>query len=310
MRMHINRLPIREKAWGGGAQFINAVHDYVSQDGVAELIDVRNIERCDSMLLVGLDAQGPQEIGIGDALAYKTHVNPDCKVVVRVNENDARKGTNHVDGVWLNASRYVDGTVFVSEWLRDYFVSRGWECRDNVVILNGVDRDVYRPGHKRNNGKLNIVAHHWSDNRLKGADVYEWLDRFVGNNSDRFTFTYVGRHKCSFNNATVVQPLYGAALGTELSKYDLYVSASRFDPGPNHVIESIACGLPTYVHVDGGGAVEFAGRDHVFSSVADLERLLNSATFEANVDKFASWPETVRSYVQYVQALYQRPDSR
>jgi hypothetical protein len=32
--------------------------------------------------------------------------------------------------------------------------------------------------------------------------------------------------------------MFGKELGDELGKYDVYASASRFDPGPNHIIES------------------------------------------------------------------------
>ena len=41
---------------------------------------------------------------------------------------------------------------------------------------------------KINNKKVNIVTHHWSDNYLKGFDVYDKLDEFVKENND-FTFT-------------------------------------------------------------------------------------------------------------------------
>lgn len=141
---------------------------------------------------------------------------------------------------------------------------------------------------------------HWSDNALKGQDFAEWIDAFVAKRSEEFTFTYIGRTRASLKNSTVIGPLCATDLGAELAKYDVCINASRFDPGPNSVIEPIACGLPTYVHVDGGGGVEFAGKDHTFSSFDELETLLLSKQFKKNVNRFEPWEKTIESVVTFL----------
>jgi glycosyltransferase involved in cell wall biosynthesis len=229
-------------------------------------------------------------------------MKPDSKIVIRVNECDARKGTKGVDDAWINASRFVDGAIFVSDWLRDYFLERGWHCKNNVVIYNGVNKEIFKPSEKLNDGKIHIVSAHWSDNPLKGQDVTEWLDDFVGKHPE-YAFTFVGRTKAKLTNGSVVGPLSGKKLGEELAKHHVCVNGSRFDPGPNSVIEPIACGLPTYVHKDGGGGVEFAGKSHVFNDVFSLEKLLLTNQFQQNLTSFDDWEIVVKRYVDFVVNL-------
>jgi hypothetical protein len=296
MRVYINR-QVHSGPWGGGNLFVKAYHDFAADSNLS-LVSANP----DVILLAGLDGEDDR-ISAKQAISWRSRVRPDSRLVLRVNENDARKGTIHVDAALIDVSKHIDGTVFVSEWLRDYFTERGWACGNNVVIHNGVDADIFKPQAKANDGKINIVAHHWSDNRLKGADIYERLDRLVGQNPHRFTFTYIGRHRCDFKSTVTIQPLHGPALGAELGKHDVYVSASRFDPGPNHITESISCGLPTYVHVEGGGCVEFAGLDHTYDSWEQLERILVAGEFKPNSTRFDTWETCVERYNNFLSSV-------
>ena len=271
MKVYINREPIHGP-YGGGNMFVTAFHKRAPH--LCELMLDQTLSITpDVILLAGLDNDGVG-ISLDQAVMYQMYVKPDVKIVLRVNENDARKGTKHVDPLLLKASEYITGTVFVSEWLHNYFVEKGWACKHNTVIVNGVAPDIFAPQPKLNNGKLNLVAHHWSDNPMKGADIYEKIDQLVGEHPDKFAFTYVGRTQSDFKHTKVIKPIFGRALGEELGKHDAYISASRFDPGPNHVLEALSCGLPTYVHVDGGGCVDFAGADHAYYSWDQLKNLL------------------------------------
>lgn len=257
MKVYVNRSVVNGP-WGGGNMFVKAFRKFAPDNGV-ELLKPDEMKTApDVILLVGIGDDG-FDASMERCIMYKLHAatsfNKDVKLVMRVNENDARKATQDVDDYLLKLSKYVDATVFVSDWLRDYFTEKGWSTQPQHqhVIINGVDRDVFKPQPKLDNGKMNIVAHHWSDNPLKGFDIYDQLDKFVGENSEKYSFTYIGRHRNSFEHAKTVRPLYGTALGEELGKHDVYVSASRFDPGPNHILEALACNLPVYVHKDGGG---------------------------------------------------------
>lgn len=315
MKVYINRQPI-SGPWGGGAHFINAFHTYAERPGI-ELLHNNNFNISpEIILLAGLENNGPGNISVEQAIMYKLSLKPDCKIVLRVNENDARKGTNNIDNMLMKIFPHMDGIVFVSNWLRDYFCQKGWSSNNCCVIYNGVDKQIFNAQPKLNNGKLNIVAHHWSDNRMKGADIYEQIDKFVGNNIDQYTFTYIGRHRCNFQHTNVIKPLCGKALGQELGKYDVYVSASRFDPGPNHILEAMACELPTYVHEHGGGCVEFAGPRSTFSNFEQLIDILvasqknlvstGSPIIFPNNAIISSWQECVEKYNIYLEQVWKQ----
>lgn len=282
---------------------MNACHDHLTKFDF-EVVPLS--AKPDVILLAGLDDEG-SGISAEKAIAYKIMMaasGKNVKIVMRVNENDARKGTTNVDARVLSLLSNVDAVVFVSSWLQAYYASKGYSDK-STVIVNGVNSSSYKPNTKFNNGKLNIVTHHWSNNQMKGFDVYETIDRFVGA-SDAFSFTYIGRHRNTFKHTRTIEPLYGDALGSELGRYDVYVSGSRWDPGPNHVLESIACGLPTYVHRDGGGSVEFAGTKFAYSSMDELVGMLKtSSTADVSQQRtiVRPWETCVSEFANLMRSL-------
>lgn len=334
MQVYINRRVVKGP-WGGGNMFVKAYHDFGAKSHDVEvLINENGSINPEVILLAGLENEYP-DISAEQAIMYKAYIKPDCQIVLRINECDARKGTDFIDEKLVAVSHHVDGVVFVSEWLKDYFTEKHgtnmkgwgqrkgtWGCANNTVIYNGVDHEWFKSQPKLNNGKVNIVAHHWSDNRMKGADAYEFLDMLVGEHPDKFTFTYIGRHQCDFKHTNVMKPLSGKRLGEELGKYDVYVSGTRWDPGPNHILEALACMMPTYVHKDGGGAVEFAGVPASFETLNQLRDLLLETHKRVNQDvenRFhllpynaivpSTWQECVKKYNDFLEATWQRSKS-
>ena len=272
----MNRKPV-DGPWGGGNHFLIGMVEECKKRGwqVTHTME-RDVD------IIYLHDPRPDELGVGinEAIQYKTYF-PGCLIVHRVNECDARKATTGVDNLLKQTSMYTGMTIFVSEWMKQYHLKNGWHCDTNIVFYNGVKKDHFFEREKLSNGKINIVTHHWSSNYLKGFDVYNLLDEWVSSNQD-YTFTYIGREQGTFKNTKVIPPLFGKALGEELGKYDVYVSASRFDPGPNHILESLACNIPTYSHVDGGGAVEFSGESHTYKDFDELKNILLSKNFSKN----------------------------
>ena len=303
MKLYVNR-EHRNQPWGGGDRMVGAFYEHFPKIGDHQVCNPRDPQaQPDVIMIVGLDNDNAG-ISIDQAIMYKMQLNSGVKIVLRVNENDARKGTHDVDAKLVKVSEFVDASVFVSDWLKQYFMQRGWKCKKNTVIKNGCDREIFKSGEKFNNGKVNIASHHWSSNYLKGFDIYDKLDEFVRERSNEFSFTYIGRHRNTFSRTTkIIEPLYGKALGDELGKYDVYISASRHDPGPNHVIEPIMCELPTYVHKDGGGSVEFAGLDHAYQSWDDLKNLLVAKKFTKNSTSFQDWDSCVKQYEEFLITL-------
>jgi glycosyltransferase involved in cell wall biosynthesis len=300
MKILINRKPI-EGPWGGGNLLVKAFCAHMSEKGHS--ITHEPGTGIDAILIQD-PRPGNTGFPIDYAIKYK-NLNPGTKIIQRINECDARKNTSGVDRMLRECSAYVDATIFVSNWMKEYHLERGWKCGNNYVIHNGADLNHFHPREKLKNNKINIVTHHWSNNVLKGFDIYEAIDEFVGQNGD-FTFTYIGRCRNTFKNTKVVPPLFGAALGEELSKYDIYISGSRFDPGPNHILESLACGIPTYVFKDGGGCVEFAGEDHVYSSFENLRTLLLSRNYSKNAFEVSSWEHCIDNFEKLMNEVLSR----
>lgn len=309
----------RQGPWGGGAKAANSLHDYFASKDMNWFNKFSEINSdfsnrgsaCYSPALIATDFLCVSMNGedgspsLEKLISWKKGWKPDSKIILRVNECDARKGTVGVDERLLNASHHIDGTIFVSQWMYEYFMSKGWACKKNIVIINGVDQNIFRPQTMKSNEvkPISIVTSHWSDNFLKGQDYYEWLDEFVGKYPDKFKYTFIGRTKVRFKNSKHIQPLWGIQLGNELSTHDISINASRRDPGPNSTIESIACGLPTYVHSDGGGSVEFAGTDHTFSSFKDLEDILLSGIYKPNNFGLRTWEEFSDDVFQFMNEV-------
>jgi hypothetical protein len=281
MKIFINRKPV-DGPWGGGNLFVKSFHEHFSKNNKV----VHQLEEDIDIIFMQDPRPGNTGISINEIVNYKNYF-PNSKIVHRVNECDARKNTQGVDDMLRKCSEFTDMTIFVSNWMKNYHIKKGWVCKNNQVLVNGVLKE-FNKNKKINNGKVNIVTHHWSDNYLKGFDIYDKLDQFVNENKS-FTFTYIGRERGTFCNTKIIKPLHDKDLMEELSKYDIYISASRYDPGPNHILESLACEIPTYVHEDGGGCVEFAGKDHVFCNFKKLIEILESKQYVNNSIETYNW---------------------
>ncbi len=296
----INRRPV-EGPWGGGNNFVKAIHEYAPKYGFQPVHQFD--ENIDLIFMIDprYDETG---ISINEIAKYKNW-RPETKVVYRINECDQRKGLiNDIDPVIKAASGITDLCVFISDWIKDYHIDNEWKCNRNKVVYSGTNKSHFFPREKIDNGKINLVTHHWSDNPLKGQDVYQMLDNWLPFNPG-FTFTYIGRTKATFKNTVVVPPTFGKDLGDHLGKYDVYISASRFDPGPNHIIESLACEIPTFALKTSGGAVEMVGSSHVYTSFDDLIDILKSGNFEKNSGLIpTNWEDCIDQYFSHVLELF------
>lgn len=302
MKLFINREVI-EGPFGGGNNFVRAIFEHAPKLGI--YVGSRLNQKYDVAFLMDPRPDETTGIGIDEVRRFKLF-QPSVKIVQRVNECDARKQTTGVDQMLLQAAASNDATIFVSAWMQDYFKRRNWPCAKQSVIYNGVDSKIFKPRpasiSTADKAIKRIVTHHWSDNAYKGSDVHKWLDDFVSKNAD-FEYTYVGRTQDTLPNTKMVDPLFGAALGDELRRHNVYVTGTVCDPGPNHCIEAIASGLPTFAHVRGGGAVEFVDSNHTYDTVEQLEQILRKTDYEPNSVKFGSWEECVLQYLNVIKGV-------
>jgi len=168
-----------------------------------------------------------------------------------------------MDPLLAEASKHVDFTIFIAEWLRDYHAARWFDtARPHAVVYNGADPAVFHPiGQRPWNSPepLRIVTHHWSNNPLKGFDVYEEVDRLLAAGQlPGFEFWVIGRwpENIQWKKARTFPPSAGHALGAQLRACHLYLTATRWEPCGMHHVEGAQCGLPLIYHEDGGGVVE------------------------------------------------------
>ncbi len=194
--------------------------------------------------------------------------HPRVPIVHRINECDQRKGTNDIDELLRQTSELADYTVFIAEWLRDYFAAKWFDLsRPHNCIYNGADPAVYHPfgsAVAREGESLTIVTHHWSDNPMKGFDIYEMVDHLIaGGELPGFRLRVIGRwpKEMKWRSAELIGPMTGHPLARKLRECHIYLTASRWEPCGMHHVEGAQCGLPLVYHEDGGGIVE-AGKKY------------------------------------------------
>ena len=260
MKIMINRQP-RKHAWGGGTHFVTCLSRYLCAVGH----DVVHALEDEVVLIFMIDPR--PEIGGDDVnhiYSYKTK-NPDCKIIHRVNDTDIARNTHFLDDIIIQSNAVADYTIFISQWVKDYYIQKGMAvdpCR-NHVIINGCDEEWYYPKEENLIGqKVRLVTHHWSDNFMKGFDLYNFLDVLCRDRDD-LEFTYMGRYNKQYvpKNTRLVPPSYGPIVCEILRDHDIYVTAARWEACGMHHIEGSACGLPVIYHKDGGAIPEVC-KDH------------------------------------------------
>jgi len=286
--------------WGGGNRWLKAF-TLACQDENWQL--ACSVAEADVVLIAAIRSGSPVEPGaVQVALEARKRGIP---ALFRINDCDARKNTTDVDLDMKVAARYVTHVVFVSQWLASYAAANGVTQRNCSVIVNGVDKHVFHPGvhaHRKPSSKLRIVTHHWSDNRLKGAAWYEMLDEL--SRDGKITLTYIGRHACRFSERTiVVPPCDGERLATAIAENDVYVSGSIYDPGPNHILEAIALGMPLIVSANGGGCTEFAAPAPAVATLDELTFAIMNNRAAKSAMQVDSWETCAAAYVKLIKDI-------
>ncbi len=260
MKIAFNRA-VRRSPWGGGAHFATTFADYLTARGHEVVYTLEGKVDRIVMLDPRFEAGG---FGV-DSVACYQRMFPAVKVLHRVNDTGVTRGGDELDRMIMDANALVaaDHTVFISEWVKRYFVSKGYDAtRSHSVITNGCDANFFHRKDRRAEHKpLRLVTHHWSDNPAKGLDLYKHIDDLIDRGAP-IQFTYIGRYPKEYvpKHTNVVAPLYGQALGDELRENDVYVTGACWEACGSHHVEGAACGLPIVYHKDGGGVVEMCRR--------------------------------------------------
>jgi len=238
-------LKSKNKAWGGGNQFVKNLSNYLIKNNHKVTYNL-NSEDIDLILLI--DPRPESESASFNHFDIQNYLKkkPDTIIVHRINECDERKKTNHVNHFIKQASKVSDFRIFISKWLQTI---HSINKNNEKVILNGADTKIFKNyKNKIKNKKINIVTHHWSAHEMKGMKYYIFLDQLLKTNSfnKNFSFSYIGNlakdHKFRFSK--IYKPKHGIELAKNISKHNVYITASQNEPGGNHHVEALNCGLP------------------------------------------------------------------
>lgn len=278
-KVAINMKPTRG-AWGGSSVFVWQLKKTLERYGFK--VTFRLKDKVDVIFVIDpRDSLQAKTIGLKEIKRYKK-TNSQVKILHRINECDRRKGTAFMDDLLKETNELADFTVFISDWLRDYF-SEQWfnTARPHKCIYNGADPAIFHPigSSKFNPGDImKIVTHHWSDNPMKGFPVYKLLDDMIADGIVKDTELWViGRWPTDthWRAARTFPPTSGHRLADLLRQCHFYITASLWEPCGMHHVEGAQCGLPLIYHEDGGGIIE-AGKKYGIGFRDDLkEKLLD-----------------------------------
>lgn len=284
-----------EGPYGGGNQFASALEAHLKAHGHTVYREL--VPGLDAILILTAK-YSPQTMAYPpSAIADYIETSPNTVVLHRINTCDEPRGTNLGDNeAILAANRLADDTVFVSDFVKRVFIRHGFDAtKPHSVILNASDPAIFNPEGRavwRDGEKMRIVTHHWSTNYMKGFDIYERLDLLLAQSPYRemFEFTYIGNQSISvdFKHVRVLPPMQGHELARELKRHHLYLTGARHEPGGNHYIEAVQCGLPV-LYLDSGSLEEYCGDFGVgFNLVNFEEKLLGMPAIYADLHERVS----------------------
>ncbi len=283
--------------WGGGNLFVKNLINYLIKNKI-HVLDNLYHENIDVILMTDpLKNSISTNYSLKDIKKYKRFINPNVKIVHRINECDERKNTKNVNNEIIDSNDVADSTVFVSEWLRTLYENLGLN-NYNQVIISGSDKKIFN-----NNGiqvwdgisNIKIVTHHWGTNINKGFEIYQLLDQLIYEEKIKgIEFTYIGNlpKNFKFNASQQIKPLHGLELAKELKKHNIYLTASKNEPSGNHHIEGAQCGLPV-LYLNSGGVVEYCKDYGVsFENQSDFQTALNTLikNYEIYFKKIMDYP--------------------
>ena len=289
---------IIEGPFGGGNAFIGNLVEFLSAKGF-KVINHLNDEDIDFILLVNpLIGSTTSTFDHVDIIRYQKFVNSKSITIQRINECDERKKTNFVNKKIINSNKYVDITIFVSDWLRKLFLDAGLFPKNTFVIKGGPKSRVFNntSNNKWNKKeKLKIVSHHWSGNWMKGFDTYKQIDHLISEKkwNDKIEFTYIGNlpKNFTFKNTRYLEPMNETDLSLELKKHHVYITGSLNEPSGNHHMEAAMTGLPI-LYINSGGIPEYCVNFGVEFELENLENRLDYLiqNYEKYYDNLKNYP--------------------
>lgn len=264
------------------------------------------------------NARSYKKYGLKEIVDYKNIHTPHSKVVIRVNDCDITRPNIEInksrEKEILKYTNEIHHYIFNSEFIYNYYKSLLPININYTIIFNGCNVSLFEP---RPNTQLpnvlSIVTHHWSSNIYKGYKIYSELYNYCLINK-YFKFIFIG-NPCPepFKNIKNIGPFCGKELAENLNENHIYITASKYDSCPNHVLEAIACGLPIlYINCEGGGydlCSQLKQQDKIGETFSTFEELIdkinliknNYAFYRNNVLKYRSIYNYQASCCKYIK---------
>jgi len=274
--------PKYDQPWGGGNRFLvefishlrskNIPVAYRKDEATVEMFEKHLDDTAMFFLLEPTDLYTSDNNNISFDSVFEKIRQRDIKLVQRIGNVGSHRNINFYLAAFETCAKYIDCAIFTSEWALNQVSAAGIHYKHSIVIRNVANKDIWQ--NKALNytdiKKLRCVTHHWSDNMLKGFDIYKQLDKL-----NFINFTYIGRKPddCLFKN--YIEPQTQKTLPALLSNNHVYISASIGEAGPWHIVEALMCGLPVLYHKNGGACAEYVGScGEGYSSFSELVSLL------------------------------------
>ncbi len=161
-----------------------------------------------------------------------------------------RAAGDPADVAQLEINRWVDWTIYQSEFCRESFAAEGADVSLSTVIVNGVDLDVFFPAQRTPPASpLKLIMVSWSPNLRKGAPAAVAASRLPD-----IEVTFIGNWPPGLEpeRVKILSPLRHEALAERLRSHHAMLHMAENDPCSNAILEAMACGLPVVYHPSGG----------------------------------------------------------
>tara|TARA_R110000796_G_scaffold22632_1_gene65425 strand:- start:2933 stop:3877 length:945 start_codon:yes stop_codon:yes gene_type:complete len=308
-KIYLNRKSVKGP-YGGGNKTLALLEQRIVEEGHKLVYELEN----DIDVIFCYDPR-PNQNGIWyqNFINYKK-INHYCKIVQRVGDT----GTHSKPQLTALLKQIVkfkttDFFIFPSKWARDMIEhsNSNYQIIPNRPLAQFYENRDDVPG--RNKDVINIVTHHWSDNRKKGFEVYEKFGKKIKDglviNDKNVKFTYIGRYSQHFTSdgISVISPVGVSDLNRMLPKYDIYLTASEEEAGANHVLEAMAAGLPILYRENGGSINEYC-KDYgiKYEKFDDLIKKIQQvdSNFAYEKEKVLKYCETANNTIEeYIEII-------
>lgn len=299
MKLYFNKRPVAGP-WGGGSKVLSAIIEGCANSNHEVFFEEQLFSGEKFDLLFCFDPRPSGHVTHKDLISYKQ--KNDCRILQRVGDLGTH-GKPELLQLAKELAQHSDVLIFPSNWAMQKFCMYP---EKSFVIPNAPLQRFYEANReKKEDGKVRILTHHWSDNPKKGFKTYQKLDQYCKKN-DRFVFTYVGRTPPNVSFDNHIQPLDVEGLLQEMPKHDFYFTASEEEAGANHVLEAMAVGLPVFYSDNGGSIVEYCrGQGFSFQTFSDFKTLIETkfdAISKLQVSYSRTTNQMVDEYLQIIEA--------